>query len=203
MFQNLAQPNHAFADWAAGVPLHYTTVLGIGGSTLTQLNRTDPKDHPQRRVMVAGQTVGPQADSYIYEGPSSYRLNLTAASLVDSVMLSRTVPFPGKKLKMYGISIAMRAAVEGTLIRLRVLLRNAAPAVVRWLDPELGWVAADAWFVFRLTPMWRRYHMNFEFPIGLIDFNFMISNQETGVANTIDVGNVWIPDPVHQESEAL
>lgn len=196
MYYNLAQPNHAFATWAAGAPTGYTRTLNAG-TTEVQLNRTDKEDHPQRLVMAAGRTLG--GGSYIYEGPSSYRAVLLAGAVAEDWQIAPTLYYTGKKLKVYGVSLAVRSNVEGALVRLRIRVRDAVPAIVRWLHPTLGWVTADAYHTFRLTPVWSRIHVNFEFPLSLIDWNWQLSNNDTG-AQIIDVGNVWIPDPMIQEA---
>lgn len=204
MFHNLANLNgaHSFARWAGGAPVGYATQLT--NTVEIQLNRTDPRDHPQRQILQNGGLTN-RGDPYIFEGPSSYRADLAAAAVADAWQLRPNVAYPCQEFTQTRVSIWYRGQLDTGLrnvIRLRILLYDAVPAITFYLQPNEQWDAADtAQETFTCLPEWRQLSASFEMPASAdaVTWRWQVSNDTAG-AQVIDLGQVWVPDPMYQEA---
>ncbi len=171
MFHNLANLNgaHSFARWAGGAPDEYATQLTQ--TTEVQLNRTDPRDHPQRQVLQNGGLTN-RGDPYIFEGPSSYRAVMTAAAVADDWQLRNNTALPCQEFTQTRFSLWYRgqlATGARNVIRLRILLYDAAPAITYYLQPNEQWDAADTLqMTFTCLPVWRQLSAYFEMPASAL-----------------------------------
>ena len=173
-------------------------------TTEIQLNRTDRLNHPQRQILQNGGSVN-GGKPYIFEGPSSYRANIAAAAVADDWQLRPNVAYPCQQFTQTRVSIWYRgqlATGARNVIRLRILLYDAVPAITFYLQPNEQWDAADtAQETFTCLPVWRQLSATFEMPASAdaVTWRWQVSNDTAG-AQVIDLGQVWVPDPMYQEA---
>lgn len=201
MFLNLANLNgaHSFARWTGGAPDEYTRT--VVNTTEVQLNRTDPRDHPQR-VLFRTSPVN-RGDPYIYEGPSSYRAILAGAAVADNWSLRPTVAYPCRPYSQTRVSIWYRGdpAAINDVLRFRIILQDAVPAITYYLNNDEQWQAGDAYVTWKIQPIWTEMSASFQMP-SMADAHtwyWQVSNGSPG-AQIIDLGQVWVPDPIYQEA---
>ncbi len=133
MFLNEVR-NHAFGDWLAGVPLSYTTQLT--NAAQLQLQKSFLRNHPAR-LTIPSEAIGGGQRVFIYEGPNSYRVTLTAAAAVGDWALWPSPEIAGQEHDVTHIGPFF--VIPGTNDRIQFDI-GGLPLVAEIAD---GWYDAD------------------------------------------------------------
>lgn len=87
----ILNPNPEFGAWAGGVPSGWTLFPANG--SIIQLNRHDPRDHPQRAVFPKQM----KSSAYVFKGENSFRFTDAGAAAGTITVQSPQLPIrPGQ-----------------------------------------------------------------------------------------------------------
>jgi len=210
-------PNGDLSLWDAG-PVPRDMDAQVTATTITRLQRTQIMD-PSTFPWIEAQNwadIRNRLDKFTYSGEDSMRATLTAAAVADGFRIypeginatlftgacTRQVPVDGMP-HPFSFTIAARCSVDGNLIRLRLILRSAADAVLGYWNAAVApggvWQAAAATNDFGMTTQWQRYGLTTD-PVpqaigGVAVENMLwqVSNGSAG-AQIIDLDDFQIND---------
>jgi hypothetical protein len=173
----------------------------VTNTVLSVLSANDARDAASRFAFGTNVVRG---ERYIGEGINSLRATIAAAAAADAFRINPlnvnpllytgvTAPVvsltPGRP---YRFSFQGRCSVDGNLVTLRVICRNAAGAVILSLDDN-GWDVGGATDVdFGMTPRWQTKAIEFVAPAaddagGLVDSVIWQLSNGTAGAQLLDL----------------
>lgn len=214
-------PNGSLQLWDPG-PVPRDMDAQVTNTVLTRLERRQLMD-PGLYDFIQTQNwadIRGANDRLTYEGEDSLRVTIAAAGVADAFRImpegvvavahtgacTRQVPVDGIEDR-FSFSFAARCSVDGNLIRIRLILRTVAGAVVAgyWDDTAREWVTpaiavATGANDFGMTTRWQRYGVTTSLPIPQVmgantvdNMVWQISNGSAG-AQIIDLDDFQIND---------
>jgi hypothetical protein len=164
-------------------------------------------------LVIPANRIGGKRD-FVQEGLFAYRAVITAAGAANAWRIwSRTdagaagawgVPAAADAVYgvrpglQYSVAVTARCSVERNLLNIRIIMLDATPAVLYYLNTAGQWQAADAAVGYQLSSQWRTIGLNFEAPEDAVSVMWMFSNGTAG-AQSIDLDRVWMPMPLWDE----
>ena len=194
--------------WGAG-PLPSFMAAQVTNTVLSVLDLSDPLKSAPRLAFGTNQIRG---ERYVGEGQRSLRATIAAVGVADDFRLcsdnvsptlftgnpSLPIVFvPGHR---YSLSFLARCSVPGNLVRVRVVLRDAAGVVRAFLADILGnWAVAASTVDLATGFCWMRHALHFVAPMSdgagniIASAVWVISNTTAG-AQLLDLDDIRIED---------
>ena len=165
-------PNGDLSLWDAG-PVPRDMDVQTTAATITRLERRQLME-PAQYDFIQRQNwadIRGRDDKFTYSGEDSMRVTLTAAAVADGFRIhpeginatvwtgacTRQVPVDGMP-HPFSFTVAARCSVDGNLLRLRLILRSAADAVLAyWNGAADQWQTAAATNDLGMITRWLRY----------------------------------------------
>ena len=210
-------PNGDLTLWDPG-PVPRDMDVQTTNATITRLQRTQIMD-PSVYPWIEAQNwpdIRNRLDKFTYSGEDSMRVTLVAAAVADGFRIhpeginatlftgacTRQVPVDNMQ-HPFAFTVAARCSVDGNLLRLRLILRSAADAVLGYWNgaaaPGGVWQAGVATNDFGMITRWRRYGLTTdEVPqaiggVAVENMVWQVSNGSAG-AQMIDLDDFQIND---------
>jgi len=207
-------PNGDLSLWDAG-PVPRDMDVQTTAATITRLERRQLME-PAQYDFIQRQNwadIRGRDDKFTYSGEDSMRVTLTAAAVADGFRIhpeginatvwtgacTRQVPVDGMP-HPFSFTVAARCSVDGNLLRLRLILRSAADAVLAyWDEPNHAWTATATSNDLGMITRWRRYGLSADdvpLAIGGVateNMVWQVSNGSVG-AQMIDLDDFQIND---------
>lgn len=207
-------PNGSLQLWDAG-PVPRDMDAQVTNTVLTRLERRQLMD-PGLYDFIQTQNwadIRGKGDKFTYEGEDSLRATIAAAGVADAFRIypegalaaltgasTRHVPVDNL-LHRFGFTFAARCSVDGNLIRVRLVVRDATDAILAyWDDTNDIWTTVATSNDFGMTTTWRRYGVSPGLPTptsvggtAVENMVWQISNGSAG-AQIIDLDDFQIND---------
>ena len=207
-------PNGSLQLWDAG-PVPRDMDAQVTNTTLTRIERRQLMEPGQYEFIQAQNWADIQGnlDKFTYEGEDSLRATIAAAGAADDFRIypegavaaltgasTRHVPLDNVGDK-FAFTFAARCSVDGNLIRVRLVVRSAADAILAYWDQANGiWNTTATANNFGMTTRWQRYGVVASIPTptgvggtAVENMVWQISNGSAG-AQIIDLDDFQIND---------
>lgn len=207
-------PNGSLQLWDPG-PVPRDMDAQVTNTVLTRLERRQLMD-PGLYDFIQTQNwadIRGKEDKFTYDGEDSLRATIAAAGVADAFRIypegvlaaltgasTRHVPVDNL-LHRFAFTFAARCSVDGNLIRVRLVVRSAADAILAyWDETNRIWTATATANDFGMTTRWRRYGVHNSLPtpssvggVAVENMVWQISNGSAG-AQIIDLDDFQIND---------
>lgn len=210
-------PNGDLSLWDAG-PVPRDMDAQVTNTVLTRLERQQLMN-PATYEFIQTQNwadIQSRLDKFTYSGEDSLRVTIAAAAQIDAFRIhpeginallwtgacTRQVPVD-EMPHPFAFTIAARCSVDGNLVRMRLILRSAADAVLGYWNAAVApggvWQAAAATNDFGMTTRWQRYGLTTDpvpQAIGGVQVENMVwqVSNGTAAAQIIDLDDFQIND---------
>lgn len=198
--------NSRFEEWSAGFPTVWQRISSLN-TTYVRLQKTDAKEHPQRRVFTSSMKVS--ARDYIWGGgESGLRVELATPAIAnDWTIRSSAASTAGLQVvagQRYQPVVTTRCSVEGNLLRCQIIGILGTTDTL-WLTPDaealdsdgnylpgrggFTWATGETNILWRMKPLWQSVGLQAQIPLGIDSISVRVSNGSIGL-QVIDVGEI-------------
>lgn len=197
------QRNSTFDTWSAGSPTIWEQVSATA-TTFVQLQRTDPRNDPERQV--SGFVIPSKSSEYIYSGSSSLRARLSSAAIADDFLLRQpsasAVGIPVDPLQKYAVKVTARCSVPGNLLSVKIIgltgttdtwrLRPIGGAAYHHLHGVgFEFITTDVDIDVVMQGHWQSYGFEVDVFQGMQSLAVQVGNGTAG-AQDIDLGEISV-----------